>query len=417
MLRVCVFLHFYLPPFQRKITIETVVKDIYGPILMILERSPAAKINLAVSAAHLREAVNCGHNKLARSILKLAKRGQVEFVETAYAGAALPLLPDEVVESQIWLNQKYAHHCFGLTYKPTGFVAPQISYSPKLARLIFKLGYQWMLVDELSLAPELNCLSYDLCYQDARVGSLMLFPTQRKISHAALYSPDIKRPSDFFLDPYQFWYLETSALSSLPKKRFDFVLKLISSSKSRISHISELTKEFGSTVQLSRTRPSCEVVYPDELTGGIAFPTFKHPNNSLHKIQWELMEALLNLAKSNNQRMRKISRLLFFDQLSMTSMSRTWGIANRLSFLAARKQAELIKQWESKKQGQQARKLYEDLIVKSYELEKQDWFDKKVPKADQKWLEYRQGLAPLLKQELGDEMAREKERKSREKSN
>lgn len=417
MLRVCVFLHFYLPPFQRKTTIEAVVKSIYWPILNILERSPATKINMAVSAAHLRETVKFGHNKLVRSILRLVKKGQIEFVETAYAGAALPFLPDEIVESQIWLNQKYNHHCFGLTYKPTGFIAPQISYSSKLAGLIFKMGYQWMLVDELSLAPESSCLSYDLCYQDARVGSLVLFPNQRKISHAVLYSPDIKKSTNLFQDPYQHWYLETSTLTSLPKKRFDFVLKLVSSSKSRFSHMSELTKEFGSTVQLSRTRPSCEVVYPDELTRGVAFPTFKYPNNSLHKIQWELMEALLSLAKSNNQRMCKIGRLLFFDQLSMTSMSRTWGIANRLSFLAARKQAELIKQWGSKKQGQQARKLYEDLIVKSHELEKQGWFDKKVPKADRKWLEYRQNLAPFLKQLLGDEMVKEKERKGREKSN
>ena len=91
-------------------------------------------------------------------------RGRIEFLESAKYHAFLPLLPESEIIRQIILNNKTNSKYFGSVYKPTGFFSPEMAYSDKVARIAKKLGYKWIIADELAFSGKENQADFSKIY-------------------------------------------------------------------------------------------------------------------------------------------------------------------------------------------------------------------------------------------------------------
>ncbi len=182
------FLHFYQPANAEFYNIRKALDKSYWRLIRLMEEHPDIKMTFNVSGC-LLERLEEGKEKSFIERLKfLVKKGRVELTGSAYYHGFLPLLPEREVIRQIKENEKILKKIFGKNFKPSGFFLPEMAYSANVAIIIKKLGYQWIILDEIAysggtkIKPDLERL-----YIDEITGLKVIF-RQRELSNA--YPPD-----------------------------------------------------------------------------------------------------------------------------------------------------------------------------------------------------------------------------------
>ena len=141
------FLHIYQPPWQEPEILKQITRDSYQVLIQTLRRFPHYRISLNLSGALTEQLMANGLSPILYDLNDLAKAGQIEFVGSAMYHPILPLLTDKQIVRQIKLqeaiNKKYLS-----AYKPTGFFLPEMAYSERVAKLIKRLGYGWLILDQ-----------------------------------------------------------------------------------------------------------------------------------------------------------------------------------------------------------------------------------------------------------------------------
>jgi len=93
-----------------------------------------------------------------------ARRGQVEFVGSAKYHTTLPLLPAAEALRQIEINDEANRRHLGDAYRRRGIFLPEMAYHPKLAPLLEKAGFDWVMVDELAHSGKMGTVDYTKQY-------------------------------------------------------------------------------------------------------------------------------------------------------------------------------------------------------------------------------------------------------------
>ncbi len=145
------FLHIYQPADQHPGILEKIVNESYRPILRGLLKTPDAKITLNVSGTLVEKLFEHGYRDVIDDIKALLELGRMELTGSAKYHAFLPLIPEEEVERQIRLNEETMRKYFGELFVKKGFFSPEMAYSPKVASVVERLGYKWILLDEVSI--------------------------------------------------------------------------------------------------------------------------------------------------------------------------------------------------------------------------------------------------------------------------
>jgi len=118
----------------------------------------------------------------------LVKKGRLELTGSAAYHGFLPLLPADEVARQIKENEKILKKHFGKNFKPAGFFLPEMAYSPEVARVIKRLGYQWIIVDEISYSGTFKKRpDFNSPYIDSNSGLRVIF---RNRQFSSAYPPD-----------------------------------------------------------------------------------------------------------------------------------------------------------------------------------------------------------------------------------
>ena len=182
------FLHFYQPANAEFYNIRKALDKSYWRLIRLMEEHPEIKMTFNISGCLLERLEEAKEKAFIDRLKFLVKKGRVELTGSAYYHGFLPLLPEREVIHQIKANEKILKKIFGKNFKPTGFFIPEMAYSPVVAKIVKKLGYQWIILDEISYSggsrekPELNRL-----YVDEASGLKVIF-RQRELSNA--YPPD-----------------------------------------------------------------------------------------------------------------------------------------------------------------------------------------------------------------------------------
>ncbi|MFA6995355.1 MAG: hypothetical protein WC249_03005 [Patescibacteria group bacterium] len=182
------FLHFYQPANAEFYNIRKALDKSYWRLLRLMEEHPELRATWNISGCLLERLAEEKEEAFINRLKFLVKKGRVELTTSAAYHGFLPLLPESEVIRQIKQNEKILKKHFGKNFKPSGFFLPEMAYSSIVAKIIKRLGYSWVILDEIAYnggigrRPERGKF-----YLDSASGLRVIF-RDREISGA--YPPD-----------------------------------------------------------------------------------------------------------------------------------------------------------------------------------------------------------------------------------
>jgi len=175
------FLHFYQPANNDEWHIREATKKSYLRLIRALEEHPQIKFTVNIAGSLIIRWEYAGRFDILRRLKALAERGQIELVGTAAYHPLLPLIGPAEARRQIRENEELLRKYFGQAFRPKGFFLPEMAYSPAAARLVRKLGYEYLILDEMALAGA-KPADPEKIYVDRQSGLEIIFRS-RKISN------------------------------------------------------------------------------------------------------------------------------------------------------------------------------------------------------------------------------------------
>ncbi|MFA5644283.1 MAG: phosphotransferase [Patescibacteria group bacterium] len=179
------FLHCYQPANSDAYKIKEASDLSYKRIIEVLEKNPNSKFTINISACLVSRLVELKYLDLIERINVLIDKGQIELTGSASYHALLPLLKENEIVWQIKENETILKKYFPKA-KLKGFFLPEMAYSPETAQIVKKLGYSWLILDEISYQNKKK-LDPEKVYLDKNSGLKVIFRS-RKFSNC--YVPD-----------------------------------------------------------------------------------------------------------------------------------------------------------------------------------------------------------------------------------
>ena len=197
------FLHFYQPANAESYSIHKALDKSYWRMLRLMEEHDDLHMTWNVSGCLLERLDDEKKTSFIERLKFLVKKGRVELTGSAADHGFLPLLPEGEVIRQIKINEKILRKYFGKNFKPAGFFLPEMAYSPAVAKIIKRLGYRWLILDEVAYGENIvKKPAVGKIYLDAASGLKVIFRS-RELSSA--YPPDkllplaLKDTSDVYM--------------------------------------------------------------------------------------------------------------------------------------------------------------------------------------------------------------------------
>ncbi len=280
------FLHLYQPATLDKAMIVGAIEKSYLRIVKTLLRNPEIKFTLNISGCLLEKIDEFGYHDLLKDIKRLIERGQIELVGTAAYHPILPLISLEEAEKQIKFQEELIKKYFG-GIKLKGFFLPEMAYSAKVAKLVKKMGYEWLVLDEISGAGELDKIDCRKTYIDSNSDLKIVF-RQRKYSQS--YVPKFlfemgtteKKTAIITATDAELYGLHHNDLSGSLEK-------LLENPDIETSTISEYLKKEPAERTIEIIASSWES-NPKELRQHKPYALWNDPKNKIHANLWRLAE-------------------------------------------------------------------------------------------------------------------------------
>ncbi|MGI6373934.1 MAG: hypothetical protein ACOX0C_01220 [Patescibacteria group bacterium] len=181
------FLHFYQPANTEFYNIKTALDKSYWRLIRLLEEHPQLRMTANISGCLLERLEDAGETNFLERLRVLVKKGRLELTGSAYYHGFLPLLPATEVARQIKDNLAILQKNFGKNFQPRGFFLPEMAYSEAVAKIVKRLGYEWIIVDEITRGDLKLGLDLRQRYRDQASGLRVIF-RERDLSNA--YPPD-----------------------------------------------------------------------------------------------------------------------------------------------------------------------------------------------------------------------------------
>lgn len=171
-------LHFYQPPCQNADMLKKICKNSYDFIYQNFKKHPNQKLTINFNGSLTELLVKNKLQGVIKNFKQLASNGQIEFLETAKYHPILSLIPEYEIERQIMLNHKINKAYFGASYSPTGFFCPEMAYNEKVGKIIKKLGYKYIVLDEIA-SGKMKKIDTNCKYIDKKTGLEVIFRNRR----------------------------------------------------------------------------------------------------------------------------------------------------------------------------------------------------------------------------------------------
>jgi predicted glycosyl hydrolase (DUF1957 family) len=299
------FLHIYQPPTQTEEIVLKVTNESYRKIVKILNEHPTGEFTFNINASLTEQLIKYKLHDVIDGIGELAERGQIEFTGSAKYHPILPLIPDNEIERQIELNTRVNKEVFGDVYNPVGFFPPEMCVSHHLAEVVKKLGFRWMICDELGYKGKIGEVKYDRIYEVEGLDDFYIFFNNRDVSSKLTFGlfpllNEFKKevlsriPDNEFLltgtDGEIYGHHRHGQEILLEQSLEDKEVKLV-----KVTSLIDIFQNRETTRVLDSSWSAWEY----EMEEGVPFPQWNYPDNEIHKLQWDLtylaIETLNNL--------------------------------------------------------------------------------------------------------------------------
>ncbi|MBI4653043.1 polysaccharide deacetylase family protein [Candidatus Kuenenbacteria bacterium] len=366
-------LHIYQPPEQKKEIIKKITIQSYSKILNILKKRPEEKITLNINGSLTEQFDKYGFKNIINNIKKLAENGQIELVGSAKYHLILPLVPEQEIIRQIKLNYQTNKKYFGKIYQPKGFFIPELAYSKKVARILKKLGYQWIVLDEMAYnVGAIGQSPKNSFYQIKGLNNFYVFFRNRTISNLFFtphhknatrvrnqilrssearnisipqvltrgegFTGEIKNSKDFFKilnktdlpNNTLITALDGENLGHHQLKMAEIWQEILDSKKLQTITFSEyFDRELNlKNIKIIEPQECSWASKESELKKGIPFFLWNNPNNKIHQLQWKFSRLAIKIvtqANKNKNIRKELDQALFSCQYWWANYGLHWS--------------------------------------------------------------------------------------------
>ena len=309
------FLHIYQPSDQHPGILEKIVNESYRPLFKGLYKIDRAKVTLNINAVLTEMLFKNGYRDVLDDIKALVEMGRLELTGSAKFHAFLPLLPEDEIERQIKLNFEANKTYLGEAFSPQGFFSPEMAYSPKVASVVEKMGYKWILADESAFCDESEKLSASKIYKikgynlniyarEKRPTNLLMGALVRSSETLSKAMGERMKANEYVIlamDGETFGHhrpgLEEALFSTLKSPDFEHVF---------ISDLENHFKETAEVMPMDSTWASSV----EDIKSGNPFIYWFNKNNKIHDMQWELAQIAMDSVKKSKYSDEKYPVLL-----------------------------------------------------------------------------------------------------------
>lgn len=307
-------LHIYQPPTQEPKVLKKIDKECYKPLLNVISESENAKFSLNINGVLIELLYEHGLSDTMELLKDLVAEGKIEIVGTAKFHPILPLIPKKEARHQVQMNEETNRKEFG-RWERIGFFPPELAISGRVAKIIRKLGYKWVLNSGIA-CPEGMEWPYDKIYTSPN--GLQLFFRDDILSNRISFKNVtakgfVKEINEIFqvkeslktnlvknIDRYVITAMDGETfghhIKNYEKTFLKKVLELIDERNNiQIVFISELDQYFPLSNKKIIPRESSWSTNYEDIKAGVPYPLWKHPDNNIHKYYWKLMKSLQNL--------------------------------------------------------------------------------------------------------------------------
>ncbi len=329
--------HIYQPPGQKKEITEKVAHESYLRIIEILKKHPETRISLNINASLTEQLPTAGLSGMIDELKSLAARGQIEFTGSAKYHVILALLPETEMFRQIELNNQTNKKFFGKLWQPTGFFIPELCYSERVAEAVKKMGFKWIVLDEIAYNGKFNKVKFDKLYKIKNVG-LPVFFRNTRISNL-FFTVEAKTPADFFRivkeDGRSENFLLTAGdgenLGHHQKEMDELYDELLEIKKFRTVNFSDLLDIYKKSEEIKPV-PSSWSSREEDIKKKVYYPLWKNPKNEIHKLQWKLTNFVVKTLDQDasdpnfGEARERLDRALHSDQYWWASANPWWSV-------------------------------------------------------------------------------------------
>jgi hypothetical protein len=372
-------LHFYQPHGQKREIIDAIVAQCYRPVGAGILAHPRARLTINFTGGLLEQLVQYGHDDVLELYRGAARRGQVEFVGSGMYHAILPLLPDGEAERQVRVNNETCRRILGEVYQPKGLFLPEMAWNPKLAPMLERLGFEWVLLDELAYDGHVDRVDWTKTYRVKGSGLRALFREHRLSGTLMSAAPrDVAR-------------LKTAARNELAEDRYvvtgmdgetfghhrvgheQMLFGMFADDDIELVKLSEVFERFPEMVEVA-TVASTWASSADDIKKDIQFISWNDPHNELHQLQWHLLEmavAAVEDAEAPTGLRARLDWAVASDQFFWASARPWWMIEHIES--GAHELAEIVREAGG---GVGGHRLYEQIMGLAWEWQRTGKIDR-----------------------------------------
>lgn len=367
------FLHIYQPPGQTHSILERIVTESYEKIINGLFNHPKVKLTLNINAGLTETLAANRHQEIIEKIRKLLERGQIELTETAKYHPLLPKMPPSEIERQIQINAITNREYFGPAYQPKGFFPPEMAYNTKVGKIVKKLGFQWIILDETAIKQPID---YSKTYQNS--SGLNFFFRERQTSFKIL-SAQLGTANLLLKNLGERLEKNDYLLTGMDGETFghhrpgleQLLWDIGEKPKLPTVTISELLKLYPEKIVVEPQPTSWAMVDPI-LSSKIPFIRWDNPDNEIQQKQWEFVSLAINAVEKDGcpKSRNLLDRALYSDQFWWASARPWWSLEmiekGAHSLLKAVQSCDNIEE----KIKQQAKELYLGIIITSFDWQR-----------------------------------------------
>jgi len=325
------FLHLYQPANQNEEIFHRVVSESYKPLIQTLKDYSQAKITLNINAALSEQFLERGYEDLINDIVFVAKRGQIEFTDSAKYHALLPFLEKDEIVRQIQMNRETNQKIFGSVYAPKGFFPPEMAYNPFLAPILQELGYEWIIIDEIGLNGRINQIDGNSIYK-IKGTDLYVYFRERLISNLIM-SALVRQEQDFKEIIGEEYKRKEYMITGMDGETFGhhrpglqkLLTELLISDDFEHVFFSELPKQISKRFFINPVISTWASTEKD-IEKNEQFLTWKDKNNKIHDLQWKLQQLAIDVAKKCNLARHKLDQALASDHFFWASARPWWSL-------------------------------------------------------------------------------------------
>ncbi|MDO8430764.1 MAG: hypothetical protein Q7S72_02140 [Candidatus Taylorbacteria bacterium] len=292
------FLHMYQPAEQQPDILEAIVVQCYRPIIEGILKNKKLRLTLNINGALLELFDKYGYKDILKNLRTLAEEKRIEFTGSAKYHALLPFLNEQETARQIELNTETLIKYLGNEVKPQGFFAPEMAYDEKILPIIEKLGFKWLILDEISCEGEVGKIDYGRVHM-IKNSSLNVFFRDRRLSNLIMSA--VVRSSDTLLetmkdiqktDNYIVTAMDIETFGHHRPGLEKMLFEIFDTNACELIQISDVEKYYKEIKEIIPTRATWASSKQD-IENGSQFLSWSDPENAIHKWQWAFTDLVL----------------------------------------------------------------------------------------------------------------------------